>query len=136
MTAPVHLPEIHTESVSVPRRDMFNTARGHGRFIWFICASLSLLSSRHLLVEQNIHYPLQLYFNQLAVAVLLTSCRHWKLPDDKEIFRERLQFRKTGLVAASLCSMSLSIICAFQAILHLQNLPTLVMMTVRPLPDL
>jgi peptidoglycan/LPS O-acetylase OafA/YrhL len=130
------LKEPHTETACDPRHALCNIVHNHRRLIWVICASISLLSARHLLVEQNIHYPLQLYFNQLIVAGLITLWPYRRWQDTRELFRKRSQSRRpitwgTVLLAVSMCFMSLSIICTLQAILHFQNLPTLVMMTVR-----
>lgn len=113
-----------------------DTVRAYKRFLWVVCASISMLSARHILVEQNIHYPLQLYFNQLAVIGLmaLRSCFGWR--DIRNLSREnpqpwRLMTRGTVLLTASMCFTSLSTICTLQAILHFHNLPTVVMMIVR-----
>lgn len=136
MTSVTYLGEPHTETTCGPRHAIFNTVRGRQHLIWIICASISLLSARHLLVEQNIHYPLQLYFNQLVVAGLITLWPYRRWQDTWELFREGSQSRRpitwgTILLAASMSFMSLSIICTLQAILHFQNLPTFFMMTVR-----
>jgi hypothetical protein len=108
----------------------------HGRVAWLACASIALLSARHLLVEQNLHYPLQLYFAQLAVSALVALRPCWTRQDVQEPFRERPEPRGSAtrgmvLLVTSMCLMSVSTICALQAILHVQNLPTLIMMTVR-----
>lgn len=110
--------------------------RVYKRFIWVICASISLISARHLLVEQNIHYPLQLYFGHIAVAGFIASRPFWTWEDTPKLLRARPQpsrfiNRGTVLVTASMCFASLSTICTLQAVLHVQNLPTLVMMIVR-----
>lgn len=118
------------ESPTGPHYVLFNTIRVHRRFLWIICASISLLSARHLLVEQNIHYPLQLYFNYIAITGL-----HW-IWQTQRLVGEKPQpwrplTRETALLTASMCLASLSTLCTLQAILHVQNLPTLVMMVVR-----
>lgn len=106
------------------------------RILWLICATMSLLSARHLLVERNFHYPLQLYFIQLAVASLFAIPSCWTRQAIRQPFRESLEAPRfltleTGLHLISTCIVSLSTICVLQAILHFQNLPTLIMMTVR-----
>lgn len=103
---------------------------------WVICASISLLSARHLLVERNMHYPLQLYFNQLiATAILAWRPRlAWRCVRSPCLGRpqlSRLMTRGTTLLVASVCCTSLSTICMLQATLHFYNLPVLAMITVR-----
>ncbi|KAF2448048.1 hypothetical protein P171DRAFT_237000 [Karstenula rhodostoma CBS 690.94] len=115
-----------------PRYVICNAVRVHRRFIWVICAGISLLSARHLLVEQNIHYPLQLYFNHIVIVGFI-ALRSSKWQGTQRLFRERSQpwwpmTRGSILLTASLCFASLSTICTLQAILHVQNPPTLVMM--------
>ncbi|KAH8725035.1 hypothetical protein GQ44DRAFT_707671, partial [Phaeosphaeriaceae sp. PMI808] len=101
------------------------------RIVWLLCATLSLLSARYLLVESNIHYPLQLYFSQLAVTGLV-ALLPWQ--GTKGLGHERSKPQRamawgTMYSTASICFMALSTICALQAILHFNNLPTLVMIT-------
>lgn len=110
------------------------SGRTHRRFIWIVCAVLSLLSSRHLLVEQNLHFPLQFYFCQLAVTALmipsLRGQRENTLPHPPYSDTQHYSARGIMLLVASMCTKSLSVICALQATLHFRNLPTLAMMTV------
>ncbi|KAL6712038.1 hypothetical protein ACN47E_003081 [Coniothyrium glycines] len=103
-------------------------------YAWVFCASVSLLSARHLLVEQNIHYPLQLYFTQLAVFAIMKL----RFPSVWQYTQKLLHgdlhlsismTRGTTLLVASMCFTSLSTICFLQATLHFHNLPTLVMTT-------
>jgi hypothetical protein len=136
MISSTHPDEIQPEITCGPRHAIFSTESGHQRIVWFVCASISLLSARALLVEQNIHYPLQLYFNQVAAAGLLTLWPYKKRQHTRELSHESSQCRKfttwgAVLLVASTCSISLSMLCTLQAILHFQNLPTFVMMTVR-----
>ncbi len=110
--------------------------RVHRPLVWVICATVSLLSARHLLVERNMHYPLQLYFNQL----FLTAVFAWR---PRQAWRRvqklrrgesqlwRLMMRGIALLTASVCFTSLSTICILQATLHFYNLPVLAMITVR-----
>ncbi|KAF2020563.1 hypothetical protein BU24DRAFT_416233 [Aaosphaeria arxii CBS 175.79] len=103
-------------------------------FVWVFCASISLLSARHLLVEQNIHYPLQLYFNQLAVTAIILFRPRLGWQYVQKLSRGDLQLwnsmtRGTSLLFTSMCFTSLSTICMLQAILHFYNLPTLAMIT-------
>jgi len=136
MISYIDLGEHHTESSCGSLHAICNALHVHRRLVWIFCASTSLLSARHLLVEQNIHYPLQLYFAQLAVTGLIALRPYLRWQDTQDPFRERSQSERrmtwgTALIAASTCFTSLSTICALQAILHFQNFPTLVMMTVR-----
>lgn len=68
-----------SESISGRRNAANEVTRAQRRFVWLVCASVSLLSARHLLVERNMHYPRCLYLNQLAVSVLaaLRPCFRW-----------------------------------------------------------
>ncbi|KAF2129832.1 hypothetical protein P153DRAFT_315118 [Dothidotthia symphoricarpi CBS 119687] len=105
-------------------------SKGSWRALWTLFASTSLLSSRHALVEKNIHYPLQLNFNHLVATGLIS----WLFlqPDntlDIHPKPKKPMTRKTALVAFAMSLMSISAICTQQAILHFQNLPTLVMIT-------
>lgn len=131
----------HEEFLTAPKPGarylVANAILHHRRFLWVVCASIALLSARHLLVEQNIHYPLQLYFNHLAVTGLLALRPYWTWKSNQKLFCARPQLsrlvtRGTVLLAASTGVTALSTICTFQAVLHVQNQPTLVMMIVRP----
>jgi hypothetical protein len=107
----------------------------HGRLAWLVCASIAVLSARHLLVERNLHYPLQLYFAQLAVSALFALRPFWSRKDAQASFRERPEARASAtrgvvLLLTAMCLGSLSTVCALQAILHVTNLPTLILMTV------
>lgn len=117
---------------------MSSAIRVHRPFIWVVCASISLLSARHLLVERNMHYPLQLYFNQLVFTAILVwrprlTWRYVKKLSQGEPQLWRLMTKGTALLTASVCFTSLSTICILQATLHFYNLPVLAMITVRPI---
>jgi hypothetical protein len=108
----------------------------HGRLAWLVCASIAVLSARHLLVERNLHYPLQLYFAQLAVSALFALRPFWSRKDAQPSFRERPEARASAtrgvvLLVTAMGLGSVATICALQAILHVTNLPTLILMTVR-----
>ena len=131
-----YLQKLGMPTICGPRYVTCNAVCVHRRFIWVVCASISLLSARYLLVEQNIHYPLQLYCNQLAITgfIALRPCLGWRYI--QKVFRGKSQpwrsiTRGTVLITASVCFTSLSTICILEATLHFHNLPTLVMMTVR-----
>lgn len=131
-----YLREFRMQTLCGPRSVTCSAIRVHKPFIWVICASISLLSARHLLVEQNIHYPLQLYFNQLAVTAIMALRPRLGWRYVQKLFRGESQLcrsmtRGTALLVASVCSTSLSTICILQATLHFYNLPTLVMISVR-----
>ena len=108
----------------------FRTRR---RSVWVICASITLLSARHLLVEQNIHYPLQLYLNHVAALGVVALRQYWKTwpvqPREGPVLSKPTA-RGTVLTTAAFCFSSLSTICTLQACLHVQNLPTLAMAVV------
>jgi hypothetical protein len=136
MTSYTYADENNAESAQLRSRSLLNIDHGYGRPLWVFCTTVSLLSARYLLVEQNVHYPLQLYFNQLFVACLMILWRYRRSDDTQELFVERPKFWRpitwgAVMISLSLGFKSLSTICVLQAILHFQNLPTLVMMTVR-----
>lgn len=124
------------ESLSGRLSATYDAARIQRQLLWAVCACISLLSSRHLVVERNIHYPQRLYFNQLAVTGItaLRPCLGWghvQRPFRRTLRPWRSMTKGTALVTASVCSMYVSTICFLQAVLHFYNLPVLVMITVR-----
>jgi hypothetical protein len=115
---------------------MSSAIRVYKPLIWVVCASISLLSARHLLVERNMHYPLQLYFNQLFFTAILAWRPRLAWRCVQRLSRGESQLwtsmtKGTALLIASMCFTSLSTICLLQATLHFYNLPILAMITVR-----
>ncbi|KAF1843628.1 uncharacterized protein K460DRAFT_316190 [Cucurbitaria berberidis CBS 394.84] len=115
------------------RRSIRNTIQNPHRLLWLGCATVSLLSARHLLVEQNVHSPLQLYIYQLAAAATFIFCLHpWRRKVQET--SEQEQWKKatvqgTLMVAGAHCLLAISMSCTMQAILHFRNFPVLIFMT-------
>ena len=111
-----------------------DTIQGHQQPIWLLFAAVSLLSARHLLIEKNVHYPVQLYLHQIVATAIIALVLHlrqrrthvaknhesWAMPSAGE----------TLPVASAHSFAAMSIFCTLQATLHFTNLPTLVMLTV------
>lgn len=112
------------------REGVRDAIRRHPRCIWTVCAATSILTSRHLYRSASLNYPVQIHLLQLiTVAIYLawTSIRHQQ--------RKRstlLQANKTSwtflIILGSV--MSLSVGFTLQAVLHMPNTTTLVMLTV------
>ncbi|RMZ71673.1 hypothetical protein GMOD_00006814 [Pyrenophora seminiperda CCB06] len=80
------------------------------------------------------HYPLQLYFNQLVFTAILVwrprpawRCVQRLSRGESQLWRSIT--KGTALLQASMCFTSLSTICILQATLHFYNLPILAMIT-------
>lgn len=123
------------------RTTIQNIVKENHRLVWLVCASISLLSTRNLLVENNVHYPLQLYTIAFVTATAYVLCLH-RFTGVAQGTGEVEERRKTTvpgtlLVAVAQCLAASSMLCMMQAILHFTNLPVLVMLTVSlpsPLP--
>ena len=106
----------------------------HPRFVWTVSASVSLLSTRYLLVESNFHYPVLLYLAQLivaTVAVIVQTTRSRKARGEEHVQRRgRQMHRGTYMALGAMCFAALSMLCMLQAVLHFTNLPTLTMLVV------
>lgn len=136
MIPDAYVRKVRAESMSGRLNPAHGTARIQRHLMWMVCVSASLLSTRHLLVERNMHYPQRLYFNQLAVTSLLALRPFFGWGIIQRPFRRKLRpwrsrNRGTTLITASVCFMYLSTMCLLQAILHFYNLPVLAMITVR-----
>ncbi|KAF2869135.1 hypothetical protein BDV95DRAFT_112948 [Massariosphaeria phaeospora] len=108
---------------------LFDAIRSHPRYVWTLCAGLSLLSSKYLLVDLNVHFPLHLHLLQLATTALLSlslsTRRHQTSAEAAK--RPTVVGWLFLVVLASL--MAASTAMTTQAILHFQNMPTLVMLS-------
>lgn len=101
------------------------------RCVWAVSAVVSVLSSRYLLVELNVHFPFHLHLLQLATAGLGAAALHlWHRSASST--RPSHPSTEPGwrLLLPLATLMALSTILSLQAILHFLNLPTLLMMTV------
>jgi len=106
------------------------------RWAWTACAAVSLLSTKYLLVDLNVHYPLHLHLIQLAATTLLTVQQ--LLPQELQLSSlDRGSYPAAGgwMILIGVTSlMAASMILNLQAVLHFQNLPTLVMLSVSSPP--
>ena len=100
-------------------------------FGWAICASVSLSSSKYLLIDLNLHYPFLLHTLQLSFTVLLGTL-------ELGLKGERLRspVSSTGC-ARTICLQLLEPrlvampgVLLVQAILHFSNLATIAMLAV------
>ena len=119
------------------RHKIGSALQDHRWPIWLICSAVSLLSTRHLLIEQYLHYPLQLYINQLIATAAISLCLHsWPRSRKDQGAGEQERWVKTSrrgrslVISVQYFAMAQSLICTMQAVLHFTNLPALVMLTV------
>jgi hypothetical protein len=135
MTSQYRLETIdENEKLSTKHRTVLERLQDHRQLAWLLCATTSLLTTRHLLIEENIHYPLQLYISQIAATVIITLGLHpWRRKTRETSGQERLSnrsWRQTLILAAVHCLEALSAYCTLQAVLHTANLPLLCMLIV------
>lgn len=98
---------------------------------WLICATISLLSSKYLLVELNVHYPLYLHLLHLVTATLLTIISRLRQRSKRpHTLADRPSISGWILLVVLAGMMVLAMACTMQAILHFQNLPTVVILSV------
>lgn len=98
-------------------------------FVWALCASLSMSSSKYILIDLGLYYPFHLHLLQLSTAVI---------PDAVNLFRSRAgqPLFPTDSRITLLLSLVLPGIVAtssgllLQAVLHFPNLATLSMLLV------
>lgn len=135
MTAHHRLEPIdENQTLEFPHRTVYDRLQDHRQLAWLACATTSLLTTRHLLIERNLHYPLQLYASQIAATAILAFITHpWRRSDQEvggqEQWRKR-PIQGTLLVAVSQCLQAVSALCITQAVLHTSNLPLLCMIVV------
>ncbi len=109
-----------------------------GWAIWTLAAALSLVTSKHILVTRNYHYPLHLLLLHLAVAGLGSSLRPVRrndrlrvafvTPGWKVIWRSK-NLKSSFELLAILCAAA-SVPLAMQTLIHFSNLATLAMLAV------
>lgn len=109
-----------------------------GWSIWTFAAALSLVTSKHILVTRNYHYPLHLLLLHLAVAGLGSSLRPVRrndrlrvafvTPGWKVIWRSRNL--KSPFELLAILSAAASVPLAMQTLIHFSNLATLAMLAV------
>jgi hypothetical protein len=114
--------------------NVYTWGQSQSRLLWTASALTSLLSARYLLVESNFHYPLLLFPAQLfmtTTAALLRYSWRAKVQHTGDSPPARSYLRRGSLMTMfATCFAALSMVCMLQAILHFENLPTLVMLTV------
>ena len=116
-----------TEARSRLRRT-YERCRRHPRYVWTLCALISLVSSKRLFVDLNIHYPSHMHLLHLTVASLyvLASYRRRKESDNSPL----PSIRDTLFLAGLSCLMALSVGFTLQSIVHFPNPTTLAMLPV------
>lgn len=104
---------------------------GWDDFGWAICASMSLSSSKYLLVDSNLHYPFRLYILQMSFTIMLSTFG-FCLEEEQLL----------SLVPATACARTICLrvlepglvaipgMLGLQAILHFPNLATVGMLPV------
>lgn len=104
------------------------------QLVWLACAATSLLTTRHLLIENNLHYPLELFICQIAATAIVASFLHpWRSNVQEASGQEQRRKRTVQgafLMVASTGLQAVSAFCTVQAVLHTSNLPLLCMITV------
>ncbi|KAF2641348.1 hypothetical protein P280DRAFT_468980 [Massarina eburnea CBS 473.64] len=109
----------------------FDTVQAFRLPVWAVAATISILSSRYLLIELNVHYPLHLHLLQLAVTGAITAADYLQQdPSYSTPSLRRTSWRKWLPFAVIAAVMATATVCSIQAILHSQNLPTLIMLAV------
>jgi hypothetical protein len=102
---------------------------------WALCAAVSVLSSKCLLLDIGFHYPYHLHLLQLST-VLIARLLQLVLTPPK-LRRTLSTSASTRALQSTILHagiMAASSICIGQAILHFRNLPTVVMLSVRIYP--
>jgi hypothetical protein len=122
------------EKLSTKHRTVPERLQDHGQLAWLLCATTSLLTTRHLLIERNIHYPLQLYISQISATALINLGLHTWRRKSRETSAQGQQsnksWRQTPILAAIHSLEALSAYCTLQVVLHTANLPLLCMLIV------
>jgi hypothetical protein len=99
--------------------------------IWAVAATVSILSSRYLLVELNLHYPLHLHLLQLATAGAIASTDYLQHTASSSVpSSKRTTWPDLFPFAIVATLMATAAVFSVQAVLHSQNLPTLIMLAV------
>jgi hypothetical protein len=105
---------------------------GPAQLAWVLCTTLSISSSRYLLLDLGLHYPFCIHLLQLHAALLVTVLRPARFRKGMETVRSRSLSRGQFLRALLRSVLiSLSGTLAMQAIMHFPNLATIVMLPVR-----
>ncbi|KAF2707339.1 hypothetical protein K504DRAFT_384257 [Pleomassaria siparia CBS 279.74] len=104
------------------------------RYVWTVCAAVSLWTSRYILVDSNLNYPLYLHVVQLGVTTVVALLQSLLLSGgssdeegQKRPSRSRVLEWLYLILVTSLMSGAMAL--NMQAVLHFSNLTTLVMMS-------
>lgn len=113
-----------------------------GWCVWAIASSISIVSSKYILLVENYHYPLHLLLLHLLVAALGSTCRTvryrgslgiaFSAPGWTVIWKSR-KYRGPFEILGIVCT-AISLPLAVQAVTHFWNVITLTMICVRSLP--
>jgi len=98
--------------------------------VWVPCAAVSLTTSKYLLVDASLHYPLHLQLLQHAAALLLLLLWRTFRSDEYSTGTEPLEDFQW---ASQLCVSFLLAVaggCTMQAVLHLPNITLIAMLAV------
>lgn len=109
---------------------MYDEVRSWPRCAWTVSAALSLLSSRYLLVDLNVHYPLHLHLVQLGAAATIATILHLRRRSASTGLSDETSRPRWSVFVVLAALMASATIFSLQAVLHIQNLPTLAMLTV------
>ncbi|KAF1956525.1 hypothetical protein CC80DRAFT_444984 [Byssothecium circinans] len=107
----------------------FDTAERNRIPVWAVAATVSIITSRYLLVELNVHYPLHLHLLQLAAAGAITTVDYLQQePSHSTPSLRRTSWREWFPFAIIAALMAVATVFSVQAVLHAQNLPTMLML--------
>ncbi|KAF2121944.1 hypothetical protein BDV96DRAFT_134442 [Lophiotrema nucula] len=112
-----------------PVRRIYDDLRSLPRFAWTVCAGISLMSSKALMIDLDLQYPLHLLLINLLVAAacstLYALLRDTYVPPPRARGPIGLEW---VLLLAVAVPMAFSTILSFQAIVHFPNVVTLPML--------
>ena len=105
--------------------------------LWAPAAAMAVVSVKNLFEQQNYHHPLRLLIWQQVLALLVMLLQHIKTQrlsirpflQFSEFIGELLRYPRTQLVHTAVM-LNVSSLLYIQAILHVPNLVTLLMLTV------
>ncbi|KAH7138324.1 hypothetical protein B0J11DRAFT_12740 [Dendryphion nanum] len=127
-----HRKHVQSEGARSRLLDMTDAARSRHVYVWAVCASVSIVTSKYLLVDLNFHFPLHLHIWQLMGVIAFTSCNLLRHPLSPN---ERL-FRLTGpqwiFLVLLAVSIATSLIFSIEALLHYPNVTTIAMLSTIP----
>ncbi|KAK7180661.1 hypothetical protein PSPO01_13259 [Paraphaeosphaeria sporulosa] len=99
------------------------------RYLWVAAASVSVSSSRYLLVELNVNFPLYLSLFQFAALAASVAISYSITSDVASLPLRNVTVAGWTKLALALVSTAAGILLGLQSLLHFQNVPTLMMLT-------